>query len=124
MKRMTRQRAAILKCFAGTERPLSIEEVLEEATAEIPEINLSTVYRNLKVLIEEGKIHAVNLPGNNVRYEVVEKGHHHHFLCIECDKLFNVHGCPKGLHELVPEGFKLLEHSITLNGKCQECAQL
>lgn len=122
MKRMTRQRTAMLKCFAGIPRPLSIEEVLAFATEEIPEISLSTVYRNLKMLVEEGLIRTVELPGKGVRYEVVEHSHRHHFLCGRCDRLFNVDGCPKGLLELVPEGFVLHGHSITLSGFCKTCA--
>lgn len=121
MKRITRQRREILRCFAGTKRALSIEEILNFAIKEIPGISLSTVYRNLKTLIQEGKIRTVELPGNGVRYEVLEKSHHHHFLCCKCDKLFNINGCPKDLIDLVPKGFELHSHSITLCGLCNAC---
>lgn len=123
MKRMTRQRWAILRCFARANSPLSIEEVLKIATEEIPDINLSTVYRNLKVLIEENKIRLVELPGKGVRYEFANNHHHHHFLCGRCDKLFNINGCPKGLDDLIPAGFELHGHSITLNGLCNLCSK-
>jgi len=122
MKRMTRQRAAILKSIEATKGPLSVDEILSSAEKEIPEINRSTIYRNLKVLVEDGQIGTVELPGENMRYETIKAAHHHYFLCDICNRLFTIPGCPKGLSEMVPEGFKLRGHSITLNGFCADCA--
>ncbi len=122
MKRMTRQRAAILKCLSAANRPLSIDEILYAAELISPEINRSTVYRNLKVLITDEQIGTVELPGENVRYETTKLSHHHYFLCDLCNRLFTISGCPKGLIDMVPAGFKLLGHNITLNGFCVECS--
>jgi Fur family transcriptional regulator, ferric uptake regulator len=121
MQRLTRQRVAILKCFSGATRPLSVEEILLFASKDISNINLSTVYRNLKTLIGQGTINPVELPGGDIRYEVIEAQHHHHFLCEKCDRLFNIPGCPAGLAAMVPKGFKLQSHSITLRGTCTDC---
>lgn len=123
MKRMTRQRQAILDCFKASDRPLSVEEILKIAGAIVAQLNLATVYRNLKLLMEEGMIAAVDLPGNNTRYERVGLKHHHHFLCHSCNRLFDVEGCPEGILSLVPQGFKLISHAITLAGYCLECSQ-
>jgi Fur family ferric uptake transcriptional regulator len=123
MKRMTRQRAEILKSIEATTGPLSIDEILKFAAESIPEINRSTIYRNLKVLVEEGKISSVEIPGGSIRYEIIKSAHHHYFLCNICNRLFTIPGCPKGLLEMVPEGFKMRGHSITLNGYCKECVQ-
>ena len=122
MKRMTRQRAAILRCLATTKRPLSVEEVLALSEKEIPEINLSTIYRNLKTLQNEQKITCIDVPGGSAHYELTSSKHHHYFLCDACSKLFTIAGCPQGLLALVPEGFEMHGHSITLNGFCLECS--
>ena len=121
MKRMTRQRQAILDCFKRSPHPLAIEEILKSASANVPQLNLTTIYRNLKILIEQGMITAVDLPGQNTRYESVGLHHHHHFLCQECNRLFDVKGCPEGISALVPPGFKLTNHTITLAGFCVDC---
>ena len=121
MKRMTKQRMAILKCLSETGRPLCIEEILAYAAREIPQINLSTIYRTIKTLMEEEKIDLIDLPGEKTCYEIPQKNHHHYFLCNSCSKTYFINKCPKGLLEIVPEGFHLLGHSITLNGFCQEC---
>lgn len=123
MKRITKQRQAIFDCFKTINRPLSVEEILDIASASVPQLNLATVYRNLKLLIEDKMITIVELPGSHTRYEKIGLKHHHHFLCCECNKLFDVDGCPEGIAALVPKGFKLLSHAITLTGCCQECIQ-
>ena len=121
MKRVTKQRTAILRCLSEIQRPLSVEEILAYTTKEIPSINLSTIYRNLKMLIQENEIALIDLPGGKSCYEIIKKEHHHYFLCDACSKIFSITGCPKGLLDLIPKGFQLLGHSITLNGFCLEC---
>ena len=121
MLRITKQRTAILKCLSETVRPLSIDEILAYAAKDIPQINLSTVYRTLKTLIEEEKVLLTELPGEKTCYEISQKGHHHYFLCDGCSKIYFIDQCPKELIDLVPKGFQLLGHSITLNGFCAEC---
>ena len=122
MLRMTKQRSAILRCLSGAGRPLFIEEILQYAAVEIPQINLSTVYRTIKTLSEEDKISIIELPGEKACYEIRQKEHHHYFLCDSCNKIYFINKCPKGLSEIVPQGFIIRGHSITLNGFCQQCA--
>lgn len=121
MKRMTKQRMAILKCLSGVGRPLCIEEILDYTSKEIPQINLSTIYRTIKILIQERKIDSIELPGEKSCYALHQNDHRHYFLCDSCSKTYFINKCPNGLLEIVPQGFHLLGHSITLNGLCQEC---
>lgn len=121
MRRVTKQRMAILRCLSESGRPLYIEEIQALAAKEIPQINLSTVYRTLKTLLEEEKITLIALPGEKSCYEVYQKEHHHYFLCDRCSKIYYINQCPRGIAEIVPKGFHLLGHSITLNGFCLEC---
>ena len=121
MRRMTKQRMAILKCLSESERPLYVEEILSKASVDIPQINLSTVYRNIKMLVQEEKVALVELPNEKSCYEIADKKHHHYFLCDSCHKVYFINKCPKGLSEMFPQGFNVLGHSITLNGFCLDC---
>ncbi|GAB4226608.1 MAG: Fur family transcriptional regulator [Chlamydiales bacterium] len=121
MQRMTKQRMAILKCLSESERPLSVEEIFLKASIEIPQINLSTVYRTIKLLLQERKVALIDLPGDRSCYEIASKEHHHYFLCDSCNKTYSINKCPRGLSEIFPQGFSVLSHSITLNGFCAEC---
>lgn len=121
MKRNTRQKQAILECFKQSKRPLSAPEIVKLAEKIVPNINLATVYRNLKSLVEEDVLVSVEVPGQPPRYEYEGLEHHHHFLCQTCNRLFDVKGCIPGLPSLVPSGFQLIKHGITLYGLCDQC---
>jgi Fur family ferric uptake transcriptional regulator len=123
--RSTRQKRAISAALEAEARPLSAPELLAICRADVPTMSLSTVYRAIKRLLDDGEIHAVELPGEPPRYELAQKAahHHHHFHCDACDRVFDVDGCPKGLDALVPKGFRLRDHSIVLNGTCADCTK-
>ena len=123
-RRKTIQLDAIRTAVLEAGRPLSIAEILEESTKSVPTISLRTVYRVIRKLEEEEVITAVTLPSQPDRYEsskAAEK-HHHHFHCTKCDRLFDVDGCPGRLKQLIPDGFVLTEHDLTLRGLCASCA--
>ena len=122
--RRTRQRDAIHRALSDAGRPLGPGEILEYAQRDIPNLGLSTVYRNVRRLEEEGEIAPVQLPGEPPRYELssVADHHHHHFRCEGCDRVFDIDGCPGGLSRMLPEGFILRDHTIVLRGLCAECA--
>jgi Fur family ferric uptake transcriptional regulator len=121
MERSTRQRSAIRAVIDAAGRPLSPQEVLEIAQAEVPALGMATVYRNLKMLVDEGEITVVTLPGDSSRYESAEHDHHHHFQCTSCKRVFDVHACPGNLAQLAPKGFSVDRHELTLYGRCDQC---
>lgn len=120
--RKTNQREAIVRAFENSEGPLSPQEVLDAARKVVPTLGIATVYRNIKLLIENKAIVPVQIPGEPPRYEVAGKDHHHHFHCRQCDRVFEVHGCDGLVLSLTPEGFLLEAHDLTLMGLCAECA--
>lgn len=121
MERNTRQRKAIHHCITHAGRPLAPHEILEHAQQEVPGIGMATVYRNIKSLLEAGEITAVSLPSGGDRYELAGHGHHHHFHCRACDRVFEVHACPGDMQKLAPKGFTLETHELTLYGLCDQC---
>lgn len=121
MERSTRQRAAIRTAIDQARRPLSPQEVLAVAQAEVAGLGMATVYRNLKLLADAGEILAVTLPGDSPRYETARRAHHHHFRCESCQRVFDVDDCPGSLEGLAPAGFTVERHEITLYGHCKDC---
>lgn len=122
MERTTRQKSAIRAAIDKAQRPLSPPEILSLAQADVPQLSLATVYRNLKQLQEAGEIAAVMLPGESARFESVHLEHHHHFHCRKCDRVFDIPGCVSDLATSVPAGFLIDHHEITLYGTCGECS--
>lgn len=121
MERNTRQRTAILGAIERAGRPLSPGELHELARSEAPALGLATVYRNIRGLIDEGIIREVSLPGESPRYEVAHLGHHHHFKCRCCGRVYDIGECSTDWSALVPGGFAVEGHDITLYGRCAVC---
>ena len=120
-KRSTKQRSAIQAALQSSERPLTPPEILSEAQRNEPRLGIATVYRALRDGIEAGSIRSVEVPGGATHYERADHGHHHHFHCTRCGKVYEVHGCPGDLAKLAPAGFRVEGHEITLSGVCAEC---
>ena len=121
MQRDTAQRRAIRKVFSAQNRPLTPQEILDSAQQFVPRMGLATVYRTLKSLTESHDRSVVDVPGEPQRYELSGKGHHHHFSCRACGRMFEMDGCPGDLQNLVPRGFVMEDHEVFINGRCREC---
>jgi len=120
-ERNTRQREAIRTAIVQARRPLTTQEILDAANAQVSGIGIATVYRNIKAFLLSGDITLVSLPGDVPRYEMSGHDHHHHFHCKRCGRVFDVHHCPGELRELAPPGFSVERHELTLYGVCSNC---
>jgi Fur family transcriptional regulator, ferric uptake regulator len=147
MERQTRQQHAVMQAIIDTGRSLSPQEVCSLAQQVVPRINLSTVYRQLKVLQMHGRVVRVELPGQPARFEAARGhqamqpqgqqrviplhsshaspalAHHHHFHCVACEQVFPLHACPGGMDKLVPPGYEVQHHHLTLRGRCPACVR-
>ena len=123
-RRNTSQQKAIRQSIEEAGRPLSIKEIHSISEQESPGIGVRTIYRVIKRLLEDQVITTVRMTGQSDRYElsVVASSHHHHFHCHGCDRVFDLNGCPGRLDRMLPDGFLLDGHEITLNGLCNRCA--
>lgn len=120
--RHTPQRDAIQEAFSTAQRPLSIDEVLELARAQVGSMDPATVYRNLGRMVEEGRLSRVSLPVKGVVYELTHRKHHHHFHCRRCDRAFELPGCGLTPTQQAPPDFVVEDHDVFLYGLCPECS--
>ncbi len=135
-QRHSKQREAILDVIVDAQGPLLVEEIHERAQELLveethetakggkPNLGIATVYRTVNLLLEKETIRGVTLPDGQKRYESSDLGHHHHFRCRTCDKVFDLHVCPVSLPTgtTLPEGFIVDGHELTLYGACPDCA--
>ena len=123
MRRNTVQRRAIRRVLEEAGRPLGALEMLEDSKRYAPRLGIATVYRSIKALVAAGSVAVVELPGEPPRYEAAGKGHHHHFRCELCGKVYELGGCLGGLKTLLPRGFFMTSHELLLHGRCPVCAK-
>jgi Fur family ferric uptake transcriptional regulator len=124
--RRTSQRRAILNALHEAPGPLTPQEVHDRARSEQASLGLATVYRNLARLEEAGEVEQVHLPDDVTRYEPAGRGHHHHFRCRVCGRVFELDAdCPVAILEglTLPGGFQVEDHALTLYGRCRACRE-
>ena len=97
-------------------------------TAEGERVSVTTVYRNLPLLVAAGIVRRA--PGEaggraGARYEHVwGRRHHDHLVCVSCGSVVEFHyPAIEVLQEAVAaeHGFRLLRHSLELKGLCESC---
>jgi Fur family ferric uptake transcriptional regulator len=125
-RRSTRPRSTIITVLAKAVGPLTVPEIHARAhDAETgAQIGIATVYRTLNLLVEKGLAQQVVLPSGETRYEAAgHKGHHDHFQCVGCARVFDIDTCqlklPSGI--VIAGGFRVQGHELTLSGLCPDC---
>lgn len=123
ISRNTKQREVVLSIIEKANKPLSAPQITAKAQKLIPSLNKTTVYRTLERLEGEGLISKMLVQPNMLHYEMSHGGgeHHHHFICNTCERVFCLEGCTQSLQQMIPKGFTLIDHEITLRGICKEC---
>jgi Fur family transcriptional regulator, ferric uptake regulator len=120
--RSTKQKRAIEAVLSTHANPLTALEIQQLAAHEVPNIGVATIYRSLKSLTQEGRVVCVGIAGQPPRYERADKAHHHHFLCNDCGRVFELERCVSNISTMAPHNFRVSRHEITLYGSCAICA--
>jgi Fur family transcriptional regulator, ferric uptake regulator len=121
LRRNTTQRKAIEQVFNVQNRPLGVDEVLAHGKEIVESLNQATVYRNLKMLIDDGWLQRISHPALGTLYERAGREHHHHFHCRECNRAFELPGCSLKEEDVAPQGFIVEDHEVFLFGVCPSC---
>ncbi len=118
----TKQLSIILGVLKTSKHPISVAHLLALAQKKAPSLNKTTVYRTLEKLVNDGTVEAIMLHEGILHYELrTHKSHHHHFVCLKCDNIYCIDGCLSDLVALLPKGFSLESHEVTLRGICIGC---
>jgi len=124
--RMTAARTAIVDIVLSAGTPLSAQDVSTALVQRVVSANVTTVYRELDFLHEQGICVPVTFADGVQRYESAALGHHHHLVCIECNAIQDVELPHEELHaaeKLIEKshGFTVLQHALEFYGRCEKC---
>ena len=86
-QRLTPQRLLLLSVLSEEEH-LTVDELYRRAKAKDPRINLSTVYRNLRLFSRMDLIDELWLTKSSTRYFEARSHHkHYHAICLRCGRI-------------------------------------
>ena len=119
--RGTSQHTAVLDSLRGSDRFRTAQDIYSELRGNGARIGLTTVYRHLQRLADDGTIHAVQTTDRQIAYRLCSPGSHYHLVCT---------GCGAGIEIADPEletwveseasrrGYSDLSHRIDIFGTC------
>ena len=120
-----RKRKAILAYLCSTTQHPSAETIYTDLKAQIPDLSMGTVYRNLNLFKEQGQVISVATVDGVERFDANTKDHVH-FICNHCGAVIDLHEIP------VPEdlkdqaasclGGRISGCQLSFSGVCRECA--
>ncbi len=134
--RMTKPREAVLSVMEKTADHLSAEDIYLAVHKFYPNIGLTTIYRNLELLVEMGLVVKFEFGQGKAKYELADKyskkEHHHHLVCKKCSRILEysdfmekevrfLKDTEKGLSEKYH--FQITEHLIQFYGYCNKCGK-
>jgi Fe2+ or Zn2+ uptake regulation protein len=123
--RMTAGRQAIVGILAKAEQPQSIQEIYDAILRQKKTINLTTVYRELDTLVQEGLCRSMQFGDRHARFEIAPTDHRHHLVCTECRTIEDVvmdHDLDHVEKTLKKQTkFKVLNHNLEFYGLCEKC---
>ena len=119
--RITEQRRTLAQLFADAAGYLTPKDVYERMQRVYPGLSFDTVYRNLRIMQDLGLIEQFMFEeGVKFKLSCEEPDHHHHMICLQCEKTLPIKVCPMPETEF-PGDFQVVKHKFEIYGYCSEC---
>jgi len=115
------QRKIIMGTLQNLDMHPTAEELFGAIVQEHPIVGKSTVYRNLRQMCDDKTLLCFAVNGA-MRYD--KNTHmHHHYICDDCGKIYDIEIDTTGLNTLVEQkyGPKVRTHEIGFYGTCIDC---
>lgn len=128
--RQTKQRKMIIEVFMENQgRHLTPDEMFALVREKDSNIGIATVYRNLKLLDEQGVIKKLLIDegGGSAFYELQTHGEihsHHHLICKKCGSVSDFQDDLLDAIEKIIEitsHFEIHDHKVSFYGICMNC---
>jgi Fur family ferric uptake transcriptional regulator len=127
MIRSTRQRAAVVAVFDELDGFHSAQEVHARLRAAGDTVGLSTVYRAVQALVDDGELDSIRTDSGEAVYRRCSTQHHHHLVCRHCGRTVEVAGpaVERWADRVAGEhGFTEVSHTLEIFGTCTACSSV
>lgn len=122
--RLTPQRRVILQALEVLGGHLTVEDIHRAVRQRLPGVDLSTVYRVVRLFVRLGVLDRHELADGSAVYELHREAVHGHFVCEGCGRVAHLdpgplHGVRRALQK-IPHG-TVRRLSLTVVGICTRC---
>ena len=112
-------RVRILSFLMNARIHPTVDEIYEVLSKEILTLSKTTVYNTLKLFSENELAQALNIEGNELRYEAA-RGFHGHFKCQSCDHIYDLNVAALDFEDDM-DGFIIADEQVLVTGVCPKC---
>jgi Fe2+ or Zn2+ uptake regulation protein len=122
--RATSQRVVMHRLLRDRNRHLSAEELLSEASEQLPGVSLPTVYATLELFEQLGIVRRVNGGGGTLLWDT-RSDTHHHMICRNCGRVEDMEtpvDLDSARRSAARAGFQPDRAEVVVSGLCADCA--
>jgi len=120
----TPARIAVMKFLESVDKPVDVNSILDYLRQRDIDTNPATIFRMMNDFLQKGITKQIQFQEGKARYELSNKGHHHHLICTNCGKVEEVEGdFLKSMEEKIykDKKFRVKDHSLEFFGLCVDC---
>ena len=124
-RRQTIQKELVLNAVRTLKKHATADEVYSFIANEHPSVGKGTVYRNLNILADEGKVRKVEISDGPDRFDFTLT-EHYHVKCIKCGDVSDVDMVKlSDLKKKIKDdhGIEFLGYDILFRGICPKCKE-
>ncbi|GLW08638.1 transcriptional repressor [Microtetraspora sp. NBRC 13810] len=122
---MSNRRDAVHDILRHSDGFRSAQDIYAEMRSDGAKIGLTTVYRALQALADNGKVDVLRTDDGEAVYRACASGdHHHHLVCRRCGRTVEVAGpAVERWAETIgrENGFSDITHTVEVFGTCSSC---
>jgi Fur family ferric uptake transcriptional regulator len=123
--KITRARIAVFSALSKSTTPQDALHIHRDSNlfAEKP-IDLVTVYRILQSYLALRLIRQIEIGEGKYRYELASLPHHHHAVCLNCNRITDINMCNiQSIENTISArlNFEVTAHDMELFGYCSSC---
>ena len=118
--RYSRQRELVTDILKGRCDHPTADMIYASAREIEPNISLGTVYRNLKLLADEGVIITLETEDKRLHYDG-DTSRHSHFICNKCGRIVDLFKPSKTPDEIKELGLEVMGEKCIYYGHCVDC---
>ncbi|MBP7736477.1 MAG: transcriptional repressor [Spirochaetes bacterium] len=123
IRRKSRQRERICEFIRSRMDHPTAQHVYDALKKEMPSLSLGNVYRNISILVEEGRLTRREFGDGMEHYDAIP-GLHYHFICDTCKTVTDF---PMTVQDLITKKAREMTkshisgHTIQFYGICDKC---
>lgn len=119
MQKNTRQREAVYSVLCASHTHPTAAEVYDEVRKLIPSIGVSTVYRTLSMLCDNGSALALQDDNGVIHYDGCVTPHNHIY-CSKCRRVLDI-DIPTQVDLNADSRYEVERYSVMFYGMCRSC---